>query len=248
LKSTGKFRDLGISPDPIESASKGATLAIIEWSEQKVRNLVKQFRNRELAFIKSADNIELIKEGRQSSEFAILKQFVPKGPFSIQVLMGLALREIAKEQPRTMELKARIQNKYGLPGLHVAEITQIGITSQLLAHLTKMYSRPEEVTKRLLNFFDHVDDLVVFVKRTDIPNSIAKVVLTRIESFPAHIVILFGSGYAQDVVFDILKLIKKDERGYPIEVLREGLQVTAFIFTPELKAKISHWAESIPES
>jgi hypothetical protein len=239
---------LGALPDPIESAAKGATSAVLDWSEQKVRDLVKQFRNHQLAFIKNADNIELIKQERQSSEFSILKQFVPKGPFSIQVQMGLALRQIARDQPRTMELKGRIQHKYGPPGLHVAETTQIGITSQLLTHLAKLYSQPEEVTKRLVYFFDHVEDLVVFVKKTDIPNAIAKMVLTRIESFTAHIIILFGSGYASDVVLEILKEIKKDDRGYVIEVGREGLQTTAFIFTPELRAKISHWSDSITES
>lgn len=234
--------------DPLAAVSEGATKALLEWSERKVLDFAKKFRNRELAFVRNSDNIDLIKEERQSSEFSILKQFVPKGPLSIQVQMGLALRQIARDQPRTMELKGRIQHKYGLPGLHVAEITQIGITIQLLTRLTKLYSRPEEVTKRLMIFFDHIDDLVVFVKKTDTPNAIAKIVLNRIESFPAHIVILFGSGYAQDVVFDILKLIKKDGRGYVIEVLREGVQITAFIFTPELKARISHWSESIEES
>jgi len=237
-----------LGDDPLAAVSEGATKALLEWSERKVLDFAKKFRNRELAFVRNSDNIDLIKEERQSSEFSILKQFVPKGPLSIQVQMGLALRQIARDQPRTMELKGRIQHKYGLPGLHVAEITQIGITIQLLTRLTKLYSRPEEVTKRLMIFFDHIDDLVVFVKKTDTPNAIAKIVLNRIESFPAHIVILFGSGYAQDVVFDILKLIKKDGRGYVIEVLREGVQITAFIFTPELKARISHWSESIEES
>lgn len=236
---------MGVTPDPITSASHGATLATIEWTEQKVRDLVKQFRNRQLAFIKDADNIELVKEGRNSSEFSILKQFVPKGPLSIQVLMGLTLRRIADDQPRIKALRDRIRQKYGLAGLHIAQITQIGITNQLLTHLVQLYPYPEEVTSKLVYFFDHIDDLVIFAQRTDAPSAIAKMILTRIESFTAHIVILFGSGYAQDVVLEILREIKKDGRGYAIEVRREGLQITAFIFTPELKAKISHWSESI---
>lgn len=241
---------MGVTPDPITSASHGATLATIEWTEQKVRDAVKQFQNRQLAFIKDADNIELVKEERQSSEFSILKEFVPKGPLSIQVTMGLALRRIAenRDKNRTHELRQRIRKKYGPAGLHVAEITQIGITNQLLTHLVRIYPKPEEVTKRLVYFFDHIEDLVIFAKSTDDPSAIARMILTRIESFTAHIVILFGSGYAQDVALEILKEIKRDGRGYPIEVLREGVQVTAFIFTPELKAKISHWSEPITKS
>lgn len=235
-------------PDPIKSAAHGATLATIEWTEQKVHDLVKQFRNRQLAFIKDADNIELVKEERESSEFFVLRQFVPKGPFSIQVQMGLALREIADDQDRIKQLVDRIRQKYGYPGLHVAEITEIGITSQLLGHLTKLYSRPDEVTERLVFFFGHIEDLVIFVRRDDIPKAIARMVLTRIESFTAHMMIIFGSGYARDVVIEILDEIDKDPRGYAMDVRRAGPQITAFILTPELKAKVDHWSESIPRS
>lgn len=234
--------------DPIESVSKGATLAILEWSEQKIRDLVKQFQNRQLAFIKNADNIELVKEERKSSEFSILRQFVPKGPYSIQVQMGLALRQIADDQDRAIGLVDRIRQKYGLAGLHVAEITQVGITNQLLTHLTKLYRDPQEVTARLVYFLAHAEDLVIFVRKTDNPSATARMVLTRIESFTAHIMILLGSGYAVDVVLEILKEIKEDGRGYVIEVSREGPQITAFIFTPELRARISHWSESIARS
>ena len=238
---------MGVPPDPVESLAKGATSAALDWTEQKVRDLAKQFRNRQLAFIKNADNIELIKEERQSSEFIVLKLFVPKGPWSIQVLMGLTLRQIAGDQPRTLALRDRILHKYGAAGLHVAEITQIGITSQLLTQLTKMDSRPDEVKKRLVYFLENIEDLVIFVKRTDVPSAIAKMVQIRLETFASHMMILIGSGYAMDVVYDVLEEIDKDARGYGMDVRREGVQITAFIFTPELRAKFSHWSELIQE-
>lgn len=231
--------------DPIESASEGATLAVLEWTEQKVRDLVKQFQNHKLAFIKNAENIELVKEERKSSEFSMLKQFVPKGPYSIQVQMGLALRQIANDQKRAEQLADRIYKTYGYSGRHIAEITQMGITNQLLKHHVELYRKPEEVTMRLTYFFDHIEDLVIFIRNTDKPNAIVSVILTRIESFTAHIMILVGSGYAQNVVLKILKIIKDETRGYGIEVRQEGLQIMAFVFTPELKARISHWSDSL---
>jgi len=245
LKNTGKFRILGVSPDPIKSAAQGITAASIEWSEQKVRDLVKQFRNRKLAFIKNADNIDLVKEERKSSEYVILKQFVPKA-YSIQVQMGLALRQIASDQPRVIQLVDKIRRKYGRSGLHVGEITQVGITSQLLTHLTELYRGPDEVIKKLTYFFDHAEDLVIFVRSSDKPNVIIIMIVNRIEVLDAHMMILFGSGHAQNVVDKILKQVEDEmEREYVIERRREGVQITAFIFTPELRANISHWLDSL---
>jgi hypothetical protein len=241
-----------LGDDPLKSVTQGVTLGALEWTEQKIKDLVKQFQNRQLAFIKSADNIELVKEELRSSEFSILRQFIPKKTkYSIQIQMGLALRRIANDQPRAMELRNRIQRTFGDSGLHVAEITQIGLTNQLLTRLVGLYPKPEEVTNKFLYFLDHIEDLAIFVRNDSVPSAIASVILTRIESYTIHLMILFGSGYATNVVLDVLKQIEDHQRKYVIEILREGPQIAAFTFTPELGAKISHWSDPIytrPES
>ena len=233
--------------DPLKSATQGVTLGVLEWTEQKVKDLVKQFQNRQLAFIKSADNIELVKAERNSSEFSILKQFIPKGTkYSIQIQMGLALRMTADDQPRTNELRRKIQRTFGDSGLHVAEITQVGLTGQLLTRLVELYPKPEEVRDKLLYFLDHVEDLAIFVRNDSVSGAIASVIPTRIESYTIHLMILFGCGYATGVVRDVLKQLKDHPRKYIVEIFEEGtLQITAFIFTPELKEKITHWSDSI---
>lgn len=229
--------------DPIKSATEGAVLATLEWTEQKVRDCVKQFQNRKLAFIKNADNIELVKDERNSSEFSIIRQFVPKGAYSIQIQMGLALREIADDQTKVNELVGKIVKKYGQAGLHVAETTEIGITTQLLAHLVKFYRDPAEVKGKFIYFLNHIEELVIFVKKKGNPHAINAMITHRIDAFTTHIIIVFGSGYAKDIVVEALKLVKKNPRGFFIEVTEKGLQITAFIFTPELKARISHWSD-----
>jgi len=235
-----------LQDDPIESLAAGATKGALEWTEQTVKDLVKQFRNRQLAFIKNADNIELVKEERKSSEFSILKQFIPKGTkYSIQIQMGLALRSIAENKTRAMELRGRIGRTFGESGLHVAEITQIGLTNQLLTRLVGLYPKPEEVTDKLLYFLDHVEDLAIFVRNDSVPSAIVSVIPARIESHTIHLMILFGSGYATSVVRDILKQLEDHPRKYVVEILREGPQIAAFIFTPELGGKISHWSDLV---
>jgi len=234
-----------VSPDPVKSAAEGATAAAIDWTEQKVRDFVKQFLNRKLAFIKDEGNIELVKAERKSTEFSILSQFVPKS-YIIQVLMGLALREIATDQNRVIPLVDKIRRKYGREGLHIAEITQVGITNQLLTHLSQLYRDPPEVTKRLIYFLGHAEDLVIFVRSTDKPNAIITKIIVRIQAAETHIIILFGSGYAQGIVDKVLTQLEDEAPGeYVIERRREGMQIIAFIFTSEVRGNISHWSDSL---
>jgi len=163
--------------------------------------------------------------------------------------MGLALREIQdsedRVEERVLELGDRIIKKYGLAGLHVAETTKIGITAQLLTRLADIYNNPADVTKKLAYFFDHIEDVVIFVKKKDDSKVVARTVILRIEQSPYHIMVLFGSGYAKDILVSSLKEIKNDPRGYVIDARQERLQITAFIYTPEIRAKISHWSDSM---
>jgi hypothetical protein len=235
-----------LEDDPLKSLAAGVTEGALDWTEQKVKDLVKRFKDRKLAFIKNSDNIERVKEERKSSEFLILRQFVPKGTkYSIQIQMGLTLRRIADDQHRAMELRNIIKRTFGNSGLHVAEVTQIGLTNQLLTRLVELYPKPEEVTDKLHYFLDHIEDLAIFVKNDSVASAIASLIPTRIDSYTIHLMILCGSGFATNVVLDVLKQIEAHPRKYIIEMLREGPQIAAFIFTPELKARISHWSDSL---
>lgn len=233
-----------MSNDPIESASKGATEAFLDWTEEKVKNAVKQFLNRKLAFIKDADNIELVRSESHSSEYALLGQFIPKGgAIEIQVQMGLALREMRGDDYRVTDLVKKLLAKYDVEGLHVAELTEIGIITQLLARLTKLYSNPEEVAKRLSYFLNHVEELVIFVRAEDFANSIAKLIMMRIEAYTSHLIIALGSGYAAGVLRKALEKVRSDARGYFVEEASQQAQVVAFIYTPELKARVAEWPD-----
>jgi hypothetical protein len=233
-----------LSKDPIESASKGVTEGFLDWTEEKVKDAVKQFLNRKLAFIKDADNIDLVKSEKHSSEYTLLGQFIPKGgAIEIQVQMGLALREMRGNDFRITDLVKKLVVKYGDEGLHVAELTETGIITQLLARLTKLYPDPVETAKRLGYFLDHIGELAIFVRAEDFPSTIAKQIMLRIEAYTSHLVIALGSGYAQGVLHKALQKVEKDKRRYYIEKTYQLSQLIAFIYTPELKAKISEWPD-----
>ncbi len=231
-------------PDPLESASKGVTKGLLEWTEEKLKELVKRFSNREVAFVEDKPSAEAIKKQDQTSEYKILCNFIPKGYFRILVRSGLALREIENDQDRVNRFRSNVYSKYGASGVRIAELTQMGIVTQLLAHLAKIYQNPPDVQKKLLAFFDQVDQLTIFVKTDDSERveRISGLVRERVDTNPSQMVILFGRAKAVRVLLKILKDIKADPRDYSIEIQQEGYQLTAFIFSPEVKEKLtSRW-------
>jgi hypothetical protein len=137
----------------------------------------------------------------------------------------------------------KIIAKYDTKGLHIAELTEIGIITQLLTRLTELYPDPTETSKRLTYFLDHIDELVIFVKAEDFPSSIAKLILTRIEAYTSHLMIGLGSGYASDILHEALQRVVKDKRKYFVEETHQEYQTIAFIYTPELRARIAEWPD-----
>lgn len=237
--------------DPLETVSKGAAIAAIEYALEKIPGLVQRFRDRGIAFIENKENIRTVKQERGSSEYALLSQFLPKKHWHRLVIqMGMALRDVERDSDRVADLREKILSKYGDLGLHIAELTQIGIVKQVVSRLTTIYSNTAEVERKLGAFLEAAEDMVLFVKKTDkgIPGSKARLVKTRVDTNPSHMMIIFGRGDARSIVYEILKKVAADKRGYVIEKEEVGLQVTAFIFTPEVKARLGHWSDAVRQN
>ncbi len=229
------------------SAAKGATEGALDWSENKISGLVKRFLNRELAFVEDKKNIETVKKQREAEEYKLLQQYVPKGYLRILCQMGLALRDMENEQTRMQQLKDKIHEKYRASGLHIAELVQIRVVTQLLARLVTIYENRVDIEKTLTAFLTQIDDLALFVKKSDEKRAerLSDLVMSRVDNNPTHMMIVFGRAFAKTAVLKILKKIKDDDLGYVIELQDEGFQLTAFVFAPELREKLTHWSDPL---
>ena len=62
-----------MSSDPsqeiIKSVSEGVTKGALEYTEDRIKLLVKKILNRDLYFIQDADTIDVVKEMRKTEEF-----------------------------------------------------------------------------------------------------------------------------------------------------------------------------------
>ena len=64
------------SEDPFASAAEGATKGALEYAEDKIKELVIKFRNRDIAFVQDPETINIAKEQRKTSEWNLFKQYV----------------------------------------------------------------------------------------------------------------------------------------------------------------------------
>lgn len=231
--------------DPLESLAKGATKGFFEHWEEKLPEMITRLRNREIAFVRDRTNFEVVIREGENSEFKLFQQFAPKGWPRILFKMGLALREIETNQELVTPLKDDIYRKFGKRGVHIAELAQGGIITQLVAQLVKILENPADVRTKLTNLLENVDDVAIFVTKKDEIHveRLCDLVKSRVDNMQPHLTIIFGSGFARDTVLEILKCVKKDPRGYAIQTQEDWPSIVGFVFAPEMKGKLKHWTE-----
>ena len=231
--------------DPLESLAKGATKGFFEHWEEKLPRLITRLRNQEIAFVKDQTNFEAVTREGESAEFKLFQQCASKGWPRILFKMGLALREIETEKDHVQALKDDIYRKFGKRGVHIAELAQRGIVTQLVVQLSKIVENPADVRIKLNSILENVEEVAVFVSSEDAEHieSLCNRVKNKVDCMEPHLVIIFGSGYASDVILNILKCVEKDPQGYVVQTQTEWPQVIGFVFAPEMKGKLKHWTE-----
>ncbi len=196
---------------------------------------------RRFAFVEDKPTAETIQKQKGTSDCVICR-FLPRGYLRVIVSIGLALRQMEKSPPAVAKLKDNIYEQYGGQGLRAAELVQIGIVSQLLARLAKIYSNPKDVERRLVAFLEQVEQLATWVSKEDIKDfkRVADLVRVRVDTNASQMVILLGRAEkATAAVLRILHDLKSDPRKYHIEIDQSGYQTTAYVFSPEIRARLA---------
>ena len=232
--------------DPVKSAAEGAAKGTVEgflnWTKEQVEELARKFRDREIAFVEDKSTAETIKRQKDVSDYGFITRFLPRGHLRVLVSLGLALRQMEDNRQDVTQLKNSIYAQFGNIGVWVAELVQLGLVSQLLARLTKIYNNPKDVEKRLVAFLEQVDQLAIWISKRDMKNyrRFVDLVSSRVDTNPSQMVILLGKGdKASAAVLKVLSSLRKDSRGYMIQVDQSGSQLTAYIFSPEVKRRFT---------
>jgi hypothetical protein len=229
----------------LEEFAKGVTKGFFEHWEEKLPEWLSRIKNHEIAFLQDKPTYDIAKKESESAEYQLFAQFAPKGWPRILFKVGLAMRKIESEKESVQMTKDDIVKKFGVSELRIAELAQKGILTQLVAQLTKILGNPTDVKKKLMLFLENAGELVVWVKKSDETRveRLCGLIKGWVDNSPSQMSIVLGSGYARDVVWKILRCVKKDVREYYIQVQEEGLQTVGFVFAPELAGKITYWSE-----
>ncbi len=205
--------------DPIESISKGATSAAIEWSEKKLATRIAKFKRRKLAFIGNLETIEIARAARKSSDWDQIKDYLDDKHLRVLFQVGLALRKLEKRQDRVEALRTDIIfSEHGPKGLHIAQMVQNGIpTRYLTTLLEKGFSKPR-IKSEIKSLFENVERILTFVKEADRLELLTRRVVTRIHANSPETYIISSSGGARRRGDELKESVMREIEGYDVEL------------------------------
>lgn len=217
-------------PKPLRDLAEGSTRALLDFGAEKVAELARRFKNRELRFIQDERTIEEVRQERHSREYAGYEPYLKSTRTRVPVQLGLALRKTAKDPVIVENLRTKIRKKFGLPGLHLAQAAQAGILSVLMSELRKVetdHSYEDEV----LDVFENIDRYVIFFQATVNVNLESGAVLSRLRTGSPPVFAIAGSGNAIEQAAAVARtVVKAVEDQYEVQKIHKGQEIT-YVFT-----------------
>ena len=217
--------------DDIAAAFEGVTKGVLSIGIDKIKDLVKKFRNKELLFINDPQTIDIVKEQLKSGEWSLCKQYLKNREIKILVQMGLALRRLESNPQKLHSLRDKIVERYTSRGLHVAEFVQNNILTEFISSIARKSSSGSEIIEKVETFLLDVDKYVLFIKSADAAEKRIQEVLIKIQANNPDTLVLFSSKSAQPICFEIKEKLELllESFGYSIETKEEKNRLLIFI-------------------
>ncbi len=204
--------------DPIESAAKGATKGVLDWTADKIKELVVRFNNRELAFIKDRETIDIAKEQRNNPEWKFFIEHIKDSELHILFQMGLTLRKLENEDKDEASLRTKILNKYDKKGLHIAQVVQNGIFSNYIGNILKRTPTSQRLRLEIENLFENIEKTVIFIKIDDDEKKKVLEVVSKITAHSPETFIISSRGNAMEKCEKIMKKVMLKIANYEVEL------------------------------
>ena len=187
-----------------------ATYGTLEWTKDKILNVVARFRNKDLAFVEDPETIELVREQRHSTEWQILSEYLKDKRLRIIAQIGLSLRKLENDRGKVDKLRIKILKRYGQEGLHIAEAVQNEVLSTFIGVDSPLSKSPADLTNQIEKLLNNVDKFIVFVKPGDNLDRRVKEIGTRLMVDVPNTLILYGC--RSDARMNVRSIVKKLEK------------------------------------
>ncbi len=203
----------------IKDAAEGAAKGVLDWSTERISELVKKLKERDVGFIGNKETIDIVKEQLKSGEWNISKKFIDDKELRLLVQMGLALRklEAKKEIEQTQNLRDKIVEKFGAKGLHIAQFVQSGICARYLGAIMSEISSVEDVKSNVNEILQNIEKYVAFIKQEHEPKKQAEKIKTIIYAHNPSTFIIFSKTSANKVSKRIIEILKEKIPEYSVQ-------------------------------
>jgi hypothetical protein len=217
------------SKDPIESATKGATEGFLGWTEEKVKQLARWFKDRKIAFVQNPETIEVAKEQRNSSEWGLFRNYVDDERLHILFQMGLTLRRVEKNKPQCDDLRERILKKYDAEGLHIAQFVQNGLFGKYIGSILDKGLTIDQIECEVKQLFENIEITNTYIQSGDNVEKEAEKIIARIQSHNPKTYIISGSKSATKKCRLVKDTVMRRITGYKEEFYRTEIKEIYFL-------------------
>ncbi|MCA9497289.1 MAG: hypothetical protein KC589_10190 [Nanoarchaeota archaeon] len=194
----------------IENSVKGATKAVIKYSEEKIKELANSFRNKNVAFIKDKETIDLVREQANNNELLLFKQYIGNRDYLVLFKLGLTLRKVHNDEKKLKNIQEKIKLKYKLDGLHIAYFIQNGLFSRYVINIIDNgYSSVKGLKKEIEFLFENIRSIVSFVHNNDNVKNKSREIVNTIDANKPYCFMISAMGNAMKVADKIKDNVEK---------------------------------------
>ncbi|MBU2053067.1 MAG: hypothetical protein KJ721_02375 [Nanoarchaeota archaeon] len=214
--------------DFAEGLGKGATEGLLNYGEEKLKELIGLFKDRKLRFIGDKRTIENARETKKSGEWAFYKDYIKDKELLFIIRLGLVLRRVEEDQERLQNLKEKIKKKYELKGLHIAYFAQNGLLNRYVGILLDNLDSPENLNKVITNTLNNIEKHTIFVDWRYTKRQLVKESITITSAHSSSIFIISGIGSVAKIVHESEEALIKMLNKYELEKITTGKKEILF--------------------
>lgn len=210
------------SENSISDAAEGATKGVLEWSADKISQLVQKLKDKKLAFIEEKKTIDVVKEQYNSAESHFYKKYIKDKELLFLVRMGLTLRKLEYDEERVRNLRDKILRKYNLKGLHIAEFVQNGVLNRYIGILLEKLTVGDDLEKNIAEVLNNIDQHAIFIQGASRVGEIVRKSINITDSHSPSIFVIAGVKSAVKILQDSLEQLKNVLEEYELERFASG--------------------------
>lgn len=209
-------------PDPVESAARGVTKGALEWTKDEIAALAQRFKDRQVAFIRDRQTIDILHEQKRSAEYQLYKSYLKDKRLRVLCLLGLSLRKLESRPELVADAIEKVHRKHGEEGRHIVQAAQSGILGLLIGELAIEGGSPEALGATIEGLLRNIDRYVVFFQNQTDEGRKGRELLTRLQALRPPVLVIGGMGSAASMAKRVGKALVRDIDGYELVIHEKG--------------------------